>query len=102
MREHIVMAYFDWDVGPKRRRWEHARNGHGMGSHEETTYWLTQFEELCTRRGISTAERHLIWEVMVHVCLQQMQEQRGSFYDALHPLLAGKEAETQTDPSVRG
>ena len=96
------MAYFDWDIGPKRRRWEHTRNGHGMGSPEETTGWLTQLEELCTRRGLTTAECHLIWEAMVHVCAQQMQEQRGVFYDALHPLLAGKGAETQTAPSVSG
>ena len=96
------MAYFDWDIGPKSRRWEQARNGHGMGSQEETTDWLTQLEEMCTCRGLTTAERHLIWEAMVHVCAQQIQEQRGAFYEALHPLLAGKGAETQTDPSVRG
>ena len=96
------MAYFDWDIGPKSGRWDEEHHRGVMGSPEETTDWLTPFEELCTRRGLTTAERHLIWEAMVHVCAQQIQEQRGAFYAALHPLLAGKEAETQTDPSVRG
>jgi hypothetical protein len=96
------MAYFDWDIGPKRGRWDAEHNRGAMGAPKDTAYWLTQFEDLCIRRGMTTAERHMIWEAMVHVCLQQMQEQRGAFYDALHPLLAGKEAERLTNPSVRG
>ena len=96
------MAYFDWDVGPKRRRWEHARNGHGMGSHEETTYWLTQFESLCARHGITAEEWSMIWEATAHVCYQQIHDQQGAFYEALHPLFERKGAEMQTDPSVSG
>jgi hypothetical protein len=96
------MTYFDRDIGPKRRRWDSEGNGDVMASKDDTAYWLTQFEALCTRRGITEEERNLIWEAMAHVCYQQMQERRGAFYDALHQLFEGKGADTQTDPSLSG
>ena len=96
------MVYFDWDIGPKRHRWDRARNGDVMVSQDNTTYWLTQFEDICNRRGITTEERNIIWEAMAHVCYQQMHEKRGAFYDALQPLFGGKGADTKTDTSVSG
>jgi len=94
------MAYFDWDIGPNSRRWERTGNGDIVVSKNEPTYWLHQFEVICTRRGITTEECQILWEAMAHVCSQQLQEQRGAFYDAMHPLCEGKGAKTQTDPSV--
>ena len=73
-----------------------------MASPEDTTYWLRQFEDICTRRGLTTEEQHIIWAAMAHVCYQQMHEKRGAFYEALQPLFEGKGADTQTDPSVSG
>jgi hypothetical protein len=96
------MAYFDWDIGPKRRRWEAETHGGAMASKEDTTYWLTHFEDLCTRRGLMEEERHMIWEAMAHICYQQIQEKRGAFYDALYPLLEGQGEATQTDLSLSG
>jgi len=73
-----------------------------MVSQEDATYWLRQFEDICTRRGITEDERNIIWEAMAHVCSQQMHEKRGAFYDALQPLFEGKGADTKTDTSVSG
>ena len=73
-----------------------------MVAQNDTAYWLSQFEDICNRRGITTEERNIIWEAMAHVCYQQMQEKRGAFYDALQPLFEGKGADTQTDPSLSG
>jgi hypothetical protein len=100
--EHTVMAHFDWDIGPKRRRWEHAGQGDGKGPQEEGTYWRSQFENLCARRGITEEEQHIIWEAMAYVCSQQMHEKRGIFYEALHPFFEGMGAVTRTDPSESG
>jgi hypothetical protein len=96
------MAYFDWDIGPKRRRWDREKNGGVRASQGDMAYWLTQFEDICTRRGITIEECNVIWEAMAHVCYQQMQEKRGVFYETLHPLFEGKGADTQTDTSLSG
>jgi hypothetical protein len=97
-----TMAHFDWDIGPNSRRWERPGNGNVVVSKNDPTYWLRQFEDLCTRRGITEEERHMIWEAMAHVYSQQLQEKRGPFYEALHPLFERKGADIQTAPSVSG
>lgn len=68
---------------------------------EDAAYWLTQFEDVCQRKGI-TEEKHMIWEAMAHICYQQMHAKRGAFYEALQPLFQGKGVDTQTDTSVSG
>ena len=100
--EEPTMVHFDWDIGPKQYRWDRTGNGGVMVSKNDMTDWLTQFEDICTRHGMTTEERHMIWEAMAHVCYQQMYEKRGAFYEALQPLFEGKGADTQTDPSVSG
>ena len=100
--EEPTIAHFHWDIGPKQYRWDQAGNGGIMVSKNETTYWLTQFEDICTRRGITEDERNIIWEAMAHICSQQMHEKRGAFYDALQPLFAGKGEDTKTDTAVSG
>jgi hypothetical protein len=48
-----------------------------MASIEETAHWLTQFEDLCTRRCITQEAQHLLWEAMAHVCDQQMHDKQA-------------------------
>ena len=73
-----------------------------MASPEDTTYWLRQFEDICTRRGMTEDAQRRLWEALAHVCSQQMHEKHGACSEALHPLFEYKGAETQTDPSVSG
>jgi hypothetical protein len=64
-----------------------------MFSKEQSAYWVEQFEDLCQRRGITTAERETIWAAMAHVCYVQVLERAGPFYDAIHSLFAPSVAE---------
>jgi hypothetical protein len=56
-----------------------------MFSKAQSAHWVEQFEAVCTRRGITTAEREIIWAAMAHVCYVQVLERTGPFYEAIAP-----------------
>ena len=49
----------------------------------------TAFLDFCERRGITEAEKDLIWNAMAFICYDQVQSRDGPFYEAIRPLLAG-------------
>jgi hypothetical protein len=64
-----------------------------MFSKAQSAHWVEQFEALCQRRGITTAERETIWAAMAHVCYVHVLEREGPFYEAIHPLFEPSAAE---------
>jgi hypothetical protein len=42
----------------------------------------------CERRGITEAEKDLIWNAMAFLCYEQVQGRHGPFYEAIRPFLA--------------
>jgi hypothetical protein len=49
----------------------------------------TAFLDFCARRGITEAEKDLIWNAMAFICYDQVQSRDGPFYEAIRPFLAG-------------
>ena len=46
------------------------------------------FLDVCERRGITAAEKDLIWNAMALLCYEQVQSRHGPFYEAIRPFLA--------------
>jgi hypothetical protein len=49
------------------------------------------FLDLCARRGVTEAEKEVIWNAMAFICYEQVRERHGPFYEAIKPLLAEDE-----------
>jgi hypothetical protein len=49
------------------------------------------FRDFCERRGITEAEKDLIWNAMAFLCYEQVQSRHGPFYEAIKPFLAEDE-----------
>jgi hypothetical protein len=61
-----------------------------MFSSEHAAYWEAQFAQFCAQRGITEAERELIWEAMAHRCYMQVLAHEGPFYETITPFLASR------------
>ncbi len=44
------------------------------------------FLDVCERRGITEAEKDLIWNAMACLCYEQVASRHGPFYEAIKPL----------------
>jgi hypothetical protein len=49
------------------------------------------FLDFCARRGVTEAEKDVIWNAMAFICYEQVQSRHGPFYEAIKPLVGGDE-----------
>jgi hypothetical protein len=53
---------------------------------------INAFLDFCERRGVTQAEKDVIWNAMAFICYEQVRERHGPFYEAIKPLVADDDA----------
>jgi hypothetical protein len=65
-----------------------VRHDEAVGTVDAADATAEAFLDFCERRGITAEEKDLIWNAMVFICYEQVQERHGPFYEAIKSLLA--------------
>jgi hypothetical protein len=64
-----------------------VRGDEGEGTPDMAEAAVEAFLDVCARRGVTEAEKEVIWNAMAFICYEQVRERHGPFYEAIKPLV---------------